>query len=375
VAAICAPAKAQNAHEINVLSYMGSGRTFTAAANMAIDHAIQNNKSVYIPDGLYDIEPAGRDEHGCWGILNKGVSIRAYGAFFFAAATLADDCDYIRFSSGYHGPLIHEGYVVVGTDRNGVGRGRHGLSYYGSTPGGITRLTVRHTVTYDGLKGSCIAFDNNETINFQGVPATSLIEHNVCFAPLFFYGAGDSITIQHNTLRGCHLPLVWFASVAGIGGYGSQLDIGYNNMVGCKGAIYVARARLVNVHQNNIEQNYWTGNSGKAYPSEDGSNKAILDFSGDFGPVYGINVNDNLISNHSAGIESGIRIGSVHGSSVGKNRFYSNTPMKAVAITGAALYATIEAGNFMGNRPVEKSDIANEGWETRFEQPPLFQGP
>lgn len=207
--------------------------------------------------------------------------------------------------------------------------GRYNFACHATYPTGTTLFEMRDCILNPGLDYSLFwENDSSPQINLQGSPALSWFIRNYFGEGMKLANHGDSLSVLKNTIRGTNGRRLDLTTTDGLGGYGSQTEVAYNNIV-CSGGIRIGRGREVNIHDNNIEHNGagWAGS---------GSHGAVIDFDGTEGAIYRAKFNDNLLSIHQVdaayGVTALVRFNNVEDGETDGNTYYNAEPFNRYAV-------------------------------------------
>jgi hypothetical protein len=321
----------------NVLDFgaKGDGTTNdTAAIQAALDHCLITKQTLFLPAGYYAVAESAPGSG--FAVRNRGVSMVGEGTFYsqiVPLSTMPNTADFIRVTpnDGAYIDFLEFGRFSIDPGYGGTKRGRHGIYLYTPQATNLSRWYVHDLYLLPGNDYS-LKVENNNVINFQGVPANSVIERNMFWEGIFLNKIGDSVSIRNNVFRassGSSRSGVYLY-ISDTSGVASHAMITENNFDCPGGAVIVQRGRNVKVNYNNIELSEGTG-SGSG---------AIIDIDGLSGAIPWAEVTGNHLGTFgTANPDSMIRVNAGVGVTVDKNTILT------AFNTRAAIFITNSANN------------------------------
>lgn len=303
----------------------------TVAVQTALDYCYAAKKTLFFPAGYYAVTESGPGS--TYALRNRGVSMVGEGTFYSQIVPLAsmpNTADFIRVTpdSGAYIDFMELGRLSIQPTYNGGKRGRSCIYMDFPQETNLSRLHMHNLYLLPGNDYSLV-IDNNNVVNFQGVPANSVIEQCMFWEGTKLLKVGDSITIRNNVFRssagGREAIRLYISDTSGVA---SHCVITENNIDCVGGALYAIRGRSIKFTYNNVELSAGAGTA----------NGAIIDLDGSSGTMPWCEVSGNHIGVFgTATPTTAIRVNSSVGATIDKNTILSGIAVaNAILVTASA---------------------------------------
>lgn len=308
----------------------------TAAIQTALDSALTSKKTVFLPAGTYCVKESSSGSG--YALLNKGVAMVGEGTFYSkiqALSSMQAGTDFIRVTpnNGAYIDFLNFSRFSIEPTNASVKYGRHCIFMDFPTETNCSFFYMSDMYLFSG-NDVTFKISNNTAVNFQGVPANSVIERCAFWEGTELFGVGDSISIRNNVFRSSNSSRTGIkVAQTTASGTASMCVVRENNFDCMGGAFIVTSGRNTKFINNNVELSAGSGTV----------NGTVIDIDGSGGLIPFAEVSSNHIGIFgTATATSAIRLGGSLGCNINNNTILSGiTVTQAILITAAAGAANV----------------------------------